>query len=121
MMILHLTEDAAGVSHFSDLAVAFEAADFAPPAPAMGVSAGEPAARLLYLSLPVGWTGARHASPRRQVGICLRGRMRVEAGDGEIREFGPGAVWRMEDVTGSGHVSSVVGDEAVQLAIIQLD
>ncbi len=52
--------------------------------------------------------------------FCLSGRLRVVVGDGEAREFGAGAIWRMEDVTGSGHTTTVLGDEDVRLAIVQL-
>ncbi len=120
MPVLHLTEDAAGISHFSDLVVPLDAGAFAPPAPSMPISATEAATGLLYLVLPVGWGGAQHPSPRRQVAVCLSGRLRVRAGDGDIREFGTGAIWRMEDVAGAGHTTTVIGDEDVRLAIVQL-
>ena len=120
MHILHLTEDADGISHFADLAVPLDQRRFAPPAPAMPISGVETATGLLYLILPAGWGGAQHPSPRRQVAFCLSGRLRVEAGDGEVREFGAGAIWRMEDVMGSGHTTTVLGDEEVRLAIVQL-
>lgn len=121
MKYLHLTEDADGVSHFADVEMTLAPDDFAPPAPAMLASVPEACARLRFLALPPGWGGPRHRSPRRQVAFCLMGRMRVEAGDGEVREIGPGGVWRMEDVTGSGHSSAVIGDDEVRLAIVQLD
>ncbi len=120
MPVLHLTEDAAGISHFSDLAVPLDPGGFAPPAPPMPISGVEPATGLLYLVLPAGWGGAQHPSPRRQVAFCLSGRLRVEAGDGEVREFGAGAIWRMEDVAGSGHTTTVLGGDDVRLAIVQL-
>jgi quercetin dioxygenase-like cupin family protein len=120
MPVLHLAEDADGVSHFIDAAVPLDPGAFAPPAPPMPVSATEAATGLLYLILPAGWGGAKHASPRRQVAFCLSGRLRVEAGDGQVREFGAGAIWRMEDVSGSGHTTTVLGDEDVRLAIVQL-
>ena len=66
------------------------------------------------------WDGAKHPSPRRQVAFCLAGRLRVQAGDGEVREFGAGAIWRMEDVRGSGHTTTVLGEADVRLAIVQL-
>jgi hypothetical protein len=121
MEFLHLTEDESGLSHFADVPIALDAGDFAPPAPAMPISAPEGCSNLLYLVLPAGWGGAQHRSPRRQVAFCLAGRLRVEAGDGEVREIGPGGIWRMEDVTGSGHTTTVLGDTDVQLAIVQLD
>jgi len=54
------------------------------------------------------------------VAFCLSGRLRVEAGDGAVREFGAGAIWRMEDVSGSGHTTTVLGEADVRLAIVQL-
>ena len=118
--VLHLIEDTNGVSYFADRAERMHAAPFAPPAPAMPVSGTEAATGLLYLILPAGWGGAKHPSPRRQVAMCLSGRVRVEAGSGDVREFGAGAIWRMEDVAGSGHTTTVVGYEDVLLAIVQL-
>jgi quercetin dioxygenase-like cupin family protein len=120
MPALHLTEDAKGVSHFADAVVPVDPGAFAPPAPPMPISAAKPCAALLLLVLPAGWGGAKHPSPLRQVGFCLSGRLRVEAGDGEVREFGAGAIWRMEDVSGSGHTTTVLGDEDVRLAIAWL-
>ena len=121
MQILHLTEDADGVSHFSDTTVDMTQGDFAPPAPPMGMSAKEPCARYLFLELPPGWGGAKHPSPCRQIAFCLGGHMRVTAGDGEVRDIGPGGIWRMEDVTGSGHHSEVIGGAPARLAIVQLE
>jgi len=118
--VLHLTEDADGASHFDDLLVPLHVTSFAPPAPSMPVSTVETATGFLYLILPAGWGGATHSSPRRQVAFCLSGRVRVEVGDGGVREFGTGAIWRMEDVAGFGHTTTVIGDEDVLLAIVQL-
>ncbi len=120
MPVLRLTEDPAGISHFIDAPVPLDTGAFAPPAPPMPISATEPATGLLYLVLPAGWGGAQHPSPRRQVAFCLSGRLRVQAGDGAVREFGVGAIWRMEDVAGTGHTTTVLGEEDVRLAIVQL-
>ena len=121
MDYLHLSETADGVSFFSDVSVEMAEGDFAPPAPQMLVSATRDAARCLFLELPPGWGGARRPSPRRQFAFCLGGRMKVTAGTGEVREVGPGGIWLMEDVAGSGHRSEVLGDAPVRLAIVQLD
>ncbi len=121
MQFLHLSEDETGTSFFVDRDIAMTTTDFAPPAPPMPISATEPAKGLLYLVLPAGWGGAKHRSPRRQVAFCLSGRLRVEAGNGEIRELGQGGIWRMEDVNGTGHTTTVLGPDDVQLAIVQLE
>lgn len=95
-------------------------ADFAPPAPALYLSEAETARRVLFLTLPPGWTGEMHPSPQPQFVICLEGRMRFEAGDGEAREVRPGDVIRCTDTTGSGHRSAVLGTENAHLAIVQI-
>ena len=43
--------------------------------------------------------------------FCLSGILEVEVTDGEIRRFGPGAVILVEDTTGKGHVSRIIGEE----------
>ena len=121
MKFLHLTEDPEGISHFADVEFTFASEHFAPPAPEMPISTSEPCTQMLFIILPVGWGGAKHRSPRRQVAFCLSGRLRVVAGDGEAREIGVGGIWRMEDTTGSGHTTSVLGKEDVHLAIVQLN
>lgn len=120
MDYLYLTEDADGVSYFDDRAITLEMRAFAPPAPAMWQSDPMAADKVLFLTLPAGWGGAQHPSPRNQIGLCLSGRVRVEAGNGEIREFGAGAIWWMCDTTGAGHTTTILGDEDVRMAIIQL-
>jgi hypothetical protein len=120
MNFIRLTEDENGVSFFEDHAIELTATDFAPPAPLIDISDPETASQFAYLSLPSGWTGKKHPSPRPQVLFCLQGRMRVEAGDGTIREIGAGDIWRMEDTKGSGHVTSVISDADMTCAVVQL-
>ena len=121
MHFIHLTAGDDGVSRFTERDIALELQDFAPPAQALFASTPWEAKRLIFLTLPAGWTGDRHPSPKRQVAFCLSGSLLVEAGDGERREIGPGGIWLMEDVTGPGHASRVTGPEECRLAIVQLD
>jgi len=121
MNYIRLTEDENGVSFFEDHNIDLTPTDFAPPAPLINISDPEVASGLIYLSLPAGWTGKKHATPRAQVLFCLQGRMRVEAGDGSVREIGAGDIWRMEDTGGSGHTTSVISDLDMTCAVVQLD
>lgn len=117
---IYLTEDDHGLSRFEDRAIPMEMGDFAPPAPEMWLTEAMAARQCLFLTLPAGWGGAQHPSPREQIGICLSGRVRVEAGNGDIREFGAGAIWWMADTRGSGHTTTVLGAEDVRMCIVQL-
>jgi len=44
----------------------------------------------------------------------------MQVGDSETREFGAGAIWRMEDVMGKGHTTTVIGGEDARLCIVNL-
>lgn len=120
MRITRIWADAEGISHFDDVEIELTANDYAPPAPALDVSAPLPAERALLFEFPVGWFGDWHPSPRRQLYCNLGGELEVEVGDGEIRRVGPGAIVLVEDLSGSGHVTRVVGDEASRGVFIHL-
>ena len=120
MEYLFLTEDQDGISYFEDRAFELAENNFAPPAPAVLLSEALSATRCVFLTLPAGWGGPQHRSPRKQIAFCLAGRGRIEAGNGNLREFGPGSIWWMADTTGSGHKTTVLGAEDVKLAIVQL-
>jgi len=108
--------DSAGLSHFADREIDFELIDYAPPAPPISVSQATPAENVVYLSSPAGWTGDWHPAPHRQMIFCLSGQIEVEVSDGEIRTFGPGDLVLVDDTTGRGHITRVVGGDRVYLA-----
>ena len=64
---VRLFADELGASHIErDLVVRLETRDFVPPAPAIGVSPLQPASACAFLSVPAGYLGDWHPSPRRQ-------------------------------------------------------
>lgn len=109
-----------GESHFEDVEVTVTAADFAPPAPPLYVSAFDPATRVGLLAGPAGWRGDSHPTPRRQFMACLSGTAHVQASDGGVRHLNPGDVILLEDLTGKGHVSWTDSDAGAELLVIQL-
>ncbi len=121
MLVLRLFADADGESRFDDYDVSLELQDFAPPAAPLHVSEPEAAARYILIRLPVGWNGARHPTPRRQILFCLRGAMRVTASSGEVRQVTAGDAWLMADTTGKGHTTEVISEGPVDAVIIQLE
>jgi len=52
-----------------------------------------------------------HRAPRRQYVITLSGRGELEVGGGKKISVGPGNIDLVEDTTGKGHITKVVGTE----------
>ncbi|MGH8808071.1 MAG: cupin domain-containing protein [Noviherbaspirillum sp.] len=102
------------------LEIAMTTREFAPPAPSFDVSELNPAARCGFLRVPKGWTGELHPSPLRMWVFFLSGEMEFEASDGERRSCVAGTAMLLEDTTGKGHLSRVVGDADAVLAVVQL-
>lgn len=115
-----LYADANGESHFRDVEIEFRETDFAPPAPPLNVSAFSPAMQCSFLTAPPGWYGDWHPTPRRQFLFYLAGQAEIRVSDGEVRSFGPGDILLLEDTTGKGHASRVVGSTEVLNAVVQL-
>jgi hypothetical protein len=109
-----------GESHYEDVDVTFTSNDFAPPAPPLGISSSYPAARSLFVHSPAGWYGELHPTPARQWWILLSGEAELQTSDGEARQFAPGSVVLLEDTTGKGHISRLLGSEQAYSLFIQL-
>jgi hypothetical protein len=120
MTYARIYADAAGESHFEDVESELIARDFAPPAPPFDVSPVMPATGVAFVRFPAGWYGDWHPTPRRQFFIFLAGEFVGETSDGDRRRFGPGSVSLLEDITGKGHRSWVVGDDDVLAAVVQV-
>ncbi len=113
--------DSTSSSHYQDYELGLERADLAPSAPPLQVSEFEEAARYGFAAAPAGWTGEWHPAPRRQVALTLAAELDVEVGDGAVRRFGPGSVVLLDDTTGTGHATRVVGSNDALLAFARLD
>jgi hypothetical protein len=113
--------DEQGESHFEDIEVTMEDAIFAPPAPPLRLSEFIAASRFAFMSASPGWFGDHHPAPKRQFTLYLQGEIEGETSDGETRRFGPGDAVLLEDTSGKGHRSRVVGGEDAILAVVQLE
>ncbi len=112
--------DESGESHIEDVEVELTPRDFAPPAPPLHLSPMTPATGVAFVRFPAGWDGDWHPTPRRQLFVFLAGELEGETSDGERRRYGPGNAALLEDTTGKGHRSRVVGDGEVLAAVVQL-
>ena len=121
MNYIRLYEDEAGESHFEDREKEMSLLEFAPPASPVFVTDAEEAKRLLFIRIPADWPGGWHPTPKRQFFICLSGTIEVRVSDGETRTFLPGSVIFVEDTSGKGHDTKVIGAEDALAAVVQLD
>ena len=110
--------DESGCSHFEIQTIDLEKKDYAPPAPALNTSAVAPADNSVFLELPIGWYGVWHPTPVRQWLILMTGMCEFETGDGEKLIRKAGDVVMLDDLTGKGHQTKVIGDEPVRMAAI---
>ncbi|NJN82004.1 MAG: cupin domain-containing protein [Caldilineaceae bacterium] len=111
MQFVRIFTDADGETHFEDLEIEFAEVNFVPPAPPVLLSQFTPATRWAFFSLPPGWYGDWHPTPKRQIFFYLAGEAEGEVSDGTIRRFQTGDVTIVEDTTGKGHRSRTVGNE----------
>lgn len=118
---LRLYADRVGESHFEAAFVETFTRNFAPPAPACNVSGFVPAVRNGFLLVPAEWIGDLHPSPLRMWIFVLDGEMEFEASDGERHRVQAGDALLLEDTTGRGHRSRVIGDTAAKLAVVELE
>jgi len=117
---IRLYSDANGESHFEDLEAQFQPVDFAPPAPPLNISEFGSAENCFILKGPSDWAGDWHPAPFRQLHFYLSGEVEAETSDGEIRRIGAGSVALIEDTSGKGHRSRVVGSSEVLIAVVKL-
>lgn len=115
---LRIYSDKEGCSHFEKKYVELKTKNYAPPAPPLNTSKLEPANNSIFLELPVGWYGDWHPTPVRQWLILMTGECEFEAGDGERAICKVGDVVLLDDTTGKGHQTKVIGEDAVRIAAI---
>jgi len=118
---VRLFADEQGESHFADVKVDLAPTEFAPPAAPLHVGALFPATSCGLVCGPPDWDGsAPHPAPRRQLFCTLRGEYGVTASDGTVRTFPAGSLLLLDDMTGAGHTTRVVGDGDVLIAAVTL-
>jgi hypothetical protein len=117
---VRLYADSDGESHFEDREEELTLTEFAPPSAPINLSTFLPAARAGILGAQAGWQGDWHPSSGRNLFFVVSGEWEIEVSDGEIRRFGPGTIMLVEDTTGKGHFSRVIGEAQTICGIVQL-
>jgi hypothetical protein len=102
-----------GESHFEEVDIALDEVAYAPPAPPYFVSRPSAATAVVYTTIPRGWSSEWHPTPKLQWWFQLAGEVEVVTSDRDSRRFLTGSIVRVEDTTGQGHTTRVVGDADV--------
>jgi hypothetical protein len=95
-----------GQSHLEEIALAFAPGGMGEVAPM------QRATGVAFSRTPTGAFMDWHNAPRRQYVITLAGAVEIGLGDGTVHRFGPGEGILAEDLTGKGHTTRAVGNEA---------
>ena len=112
--------DPAGESHFEDVTVPVAPVDLAPSAPPLNLAAPMGAERVILGEFPLAWASTWHPAPRRQLYFQLSGTLEVRVSDGQVRQFSPNSLVLLEDTTGKGHCTRVLGNAVVKAVFVQL-
>jgi hypothetical protein len=81
---------------------------------------GLAASQISFREWPVGQFLDWHPAPRRQFVIILSGQLEIGLGDGSKHVFGPGDARLVEDTTGKGHTTRVLGTQVCVTATVPL-
>lgn len=103
--------DSEGVSHFGKSEFAFVIENYSPPADPIAIHSLANVQGATLVFIPKDTFEDWHPAPRRQFAFILKGAVEVTVSDGEVRQFEPGSIVLLEDTTGPGHTTRVIGDE----------
>src|SRR5688572_3007993 len=98
-----------GESHFEEVEVAADLVRVVQGRPEFESEAPIPNGVATMLRIGADWDGSWHPTPRRWFMTTLSGEMEITTIDGETRCFGPGALWLLDDTTGKGHNTRLIG------------
>ena len=117
---VRLFTDEQGESHFQEIESDLYRVDFATGIPPLFLSEDVAASGVSFFGAQAGWEADWHPSSGRHLFAVLTGVWEVTASDGETRTFSKGDVLWVEDTTGKGHSSKIIGDEESLALLIVL-
>ena len=120
MRYIRLFSDEQGDSHFDEVEIEFTTTDYVEGAAPLQLSHPHAVVDYRFMQAPAGWTSDWHPSSARNLFVVLSGEWEVTASDGDARRFKTADVLLVEDTSGKGHASRVVGDSDSLALMIQL-
>lgn len=116
MRVYNLYSDPEGETHFREIEV--ECTDQRPWG---SLSKPQTATNIIFVEAPATIVAEAHAAPCRQYVIILSGAVEVVTSDGERRVFRAGDIVLVEDTTGKGHITRMLGDGIHRGVFVPLD
>jgi len=110
MSIFHMYTGDNGQSHIEKSALSAQPSQEMPQA----------TKEIFFRELPAGTVMDWHNAPRRQYVLVFEGQMEIGFKDGSVQRCGPGDGVLAADLTGSGHTTRVVGDDAAVVGVVPL-
>jgi hypothetical protein len=117
---VRLYTDSSGQSRFEESDIELRPVELGVRGTHMDMSTPVDTDRAIFASIHAGFFGERHTAPHRQYFFQLGGVIEVEVADGAKVRTGPGSITLIEDTQGSGHITTVIGDEPVTGVFVQL-
>ena len=117
---LRIFADQSGVSHATWQPIVIEGTEFASSVPGYQVSTPIAVSEARFSMMPPGFVADWHPAPRRQYSVHLSGELEVGTGDGQVSRIAPGTIVLLEDVSGQGHRTRVVGEQPVVTVFLHL-
>jgi hypothetical protein len=75
---------------------------------------------VLFREMDADYDSGWHCVPHPLYLVILAGEIEIEAGSGEVRRFGAGAILRPEDDNGEGHRTRGVGGRIISTVVVNL-
>ncbi len=110
MSIFHMYTGDDGQSHIEEPALSAQPSQETPQA----------TKEIFFRELSAGTAMDWHNAPRRQYVIVFKGQLEIGFKDGSVQRCGPGDGVLAADLTGSGHTTRVVGDDAAVVGVVPL-
>jgi hypothetical protein len=117
---LRIYSDDQECSRFEEKEIDLSSTDYAPPAPNLNTSSIEASNKYAFLELPVGWYGEWHPTPVRQWLALMSGECEFETGDGNKKIQKAGDFILLEDTSGKGHQTKVLGSDGVRILAVHI-
>ena len=119
MKYFRIYSDENGQSHMKEMEIRLAPKVLSLTVPALEASEPQEASQLMFVRFPPGWSTEWHPAPAYQYVCVLSGEAELTVGDGDARRFAAGDVLHLQDITGDGHMTRVVGEEELLIAVVQ--